>query len=46
MYVREVLGLKRAPEFERWLRSIQITNGRSMLQEPAQWPTLSDWMRA
>ncbi|SAK83825.1 ethanolamine ammonia lyase large subunit [Caballeronia pedi] len=46
LYVREVLGLKRAPEFEAWLRAIQITNGRGMLQERAHWPALTDWMRA
>ncbi|WP_061146080.1 ethanolamine ammonia-lyase subunit EutB [Caballeronia arvi] len=46
LYVREVLGLKRAPEFEAWLRAIQITNARGMLQEQAQWPALIDWMRA
>ncbi|SAL09513.1 ethanolamine ammonia lyase large subunit [Caballeronia peredens] len=46
LYVREVLGLKRAPEFEAWLRAIQITNGRGMLQERAHWPALTDWMKA
>jgi len=46
LYVREVLGLKRAPEFEAWLRAIQITNGRGMLQERTHWPALNDWMRA
>jgi ethanolamine ammonia-lyase large subunit len=46
LYVRDVLGLKRAPEFEAWLRAIQITNARGMLQERAQWPALADWMRA
>ncbi|KXU86862.1 ethanolamine ammonia-lyase [Caballeronia megalochromosomata] len=46
LYVREVLGLKRAPEFEAWLRAIQITNARGMLQERAHWPALTDWMRA
>lgn len=27
LYVREVLGLKRAPEFEDWLRRMEITDG-------------------
>ncbi|SAK65047.1 ethanolamine ammonia lyase large subunit [Caballeronia catudaia] len=45
LYVREVLGLKRAPEFEAWLRAIQITNAQGVLQEQAQWPALIDWMR-
>ncbi len=46
LYVRDVLGLKRAPEFEAWLRAIQITNARGMLQTRAEWPALNDWMRA
>ena len=46
LYVRDVLGLKRAPEFEAWLRAIQITNARGMLQEREEWPALIDWMRA
>ncbi|SAL25112.1 ethanolamine ammonia lyase large subunit [Caballeronia cordobensis] len=46
LYVRDVLGLKRAPEFEAWLRAIQITNAQGMLREQTQWPALIDWMRA
>lgn len=46
LYVRDVLGLKRAPEFEAWLQAIQITNARGMLREQTQWPALIDWMRA
>ncbi|SAK48769.1 ethanolamine ammonia lyase large subunit [Caballeronia temeraria] len=46
LYVRDVLGLKRAPEFEEWLRAIQITNARGMLQTRTEWPALNDWMRA
>jgi ethanolamine ammonia-lyase large subunit len=46
LYVRDVLGLKRAPEFEAWLQAIQITNARGMLREQTQWPALVDWMRA
>ncbi|BAO91622.1 ethanolamine ammonia-lyase subunit EutB [Caballeronia cordobensis] len=46
LYVRDVLGLKRAPEFEAWLRAIQITNAHGMLREQTQWPALIDWMRA
>jgi ethanolamine ammonia-lyase large subunit len=45
LYVRDVLGLKRAPEFEAWLQAIQITNARGMLREQTQWPALIDWMR-
>ncbi|AET93798.1 Ethanolamine ammonia lyase large subunit (plasmid) [Burkholderia sp. YI23] len=46
LYVRDVLGLKRAPEFEAWLHAIQITNAQGMLREQTQWPALIDWMRA
>ncbi|SPB13528.1 ethanolamine ammonia lyase large subunit [Caballeronia novacaledonica] len=46
LFVREVLGLKRAPEFEAWLRAIQITNARGMLREQTSWPALTDWMNA
>ena len=35
LYVREVLGLKRAPEFEAWLQSMRITGGDGRLL-PAQ----------
>ncbi|GEP10499.1 ethanolamine ammonia-lyase subunit EutB [Methylobacterium gnaphalii] len=31
LYVREVLGLKRAPEFEAWLQSIGLTDGQGTL---------------
>ena len=31
LYVRRVLGLKRAPEFEAWLASMQITDGAGQL---------------
>jgi ethanolamine ammonia-lyase large subunit len=46
LYVREVLGLKRAPEFEAWLRAIRITDARGMLQDSAQAPALIEWMGA
>ncbi|SDF37196.1 ethanolamine ammonia-lyase subunit EutB [Terriglobus roseus] len=37
LYVRSVLGLKRAPEFEEWLREMQIVdaNGRFVLSSPS-----------
>jgi ethanolamine ammonia-lyase large subunit len=46
LYVREAFGLKRAPEFEAWLTSMDITNtegrllpanaGHPLLQSAAQ----------
>jgi ethanolamine ammonia-lyase large subunit len=48
LYVREVLGLRRAPEFEEWLESMQITDSRgTLLSASAQQPLLQgarDWM--
>jgi ethanolamine ammonia-lyase large subunit len=48
LYVREVLGLRRAPEFEEWLESMQITDARgALLNAPARQPLLegaSEWM--
>ena len=32
LYVRETLGLKRAPEFEEWLRRIGLTDQRGVLK--------------
>ena len=32
LYVRKLLGLKRAPEFEQWLQSMQITDAQGRLQ--------------
>jgi ethanolamine ammonia-lyase large subunit len=32
LYVRKLLGLKRAPEFEEWLQSMQITDAHGRLQ--------------
>jgi ethanolamine ammonia-lyase large subunit len=38
LYVREVFGLKRAPEFEAWLARMQVTDpaGRLLANPPAQ----------
>ncbi|MBV8261001.1 MAG: ethanolamine ammonia-lyase subunit EutB, partial [Paraburkholderia sp.] len=50
LYVRDVLGLRRAPEFEEWLESMQITDARgALLSASAQQPLLEgarDWMGA
>ena len=35
LYAREVLGLRRAPEFEDWLETMQITDARGMLLNAA-----------
>ncbi len=35
LYVREVLGLKRAPEFEQWLQQMEITDAAGKLR-PSQ----------
>jgi ethanolamine ammonia-lyase large subunit len=48
LYVRDVLGLRRAPEFEAWLESMRITDaqGRLLGHSPTQ-PLLADareWM--
>jgi len=32
LYLRTLLGLKRAPEFERWLQRMNITDGQGRLQ--------------
>lgn len=48
LYVRDVLGLRRAPEFEEWLESMQITDPRgALLNAPTRQPLLegaSEWM--
>jgi ethanolamine ammonia-lyase large subunit len=35
LFLRQTLGLKRAPEFEAWLQRMQITDGTGRLQAPA-----------
>jgi ethanolamine ammonia-lyase large subunit len=48
LYVREVLGLRRAPEFEAWLQSMQIVDARgALLSVSARQPLLEgarEWM--
>jgi ethanolamine ammonia-lyase large subunit len=36
LYVRELLGLKRAPEFEAWLRQVKLTDDAGRLLAPAK----------
>jgi ethanolamine ammonia-lyase large subunit len=45
LYVRQVLGLKRAPEFEEWLEAMRITDMRGALLSQTTQPLL-DWMDA
>jgi ethanolamine ammonia-lyase large subunit len=47
--VRDVLGLRRAPEFEEWLESMQIADARGVLlhASAARQPLLEgarEWM--
>ncbi|KAA0074876.1 ethanolamine ammonia-lyase subunit EutB [Trinickia soli] len=44
LYVRQLLDLKRAPEFEAWLASMRITNPAGRLQESPRHPLLLDWI--
>ncbi|HEY1425580.1 MAG TPA: ethanolamine ammonia-lyase subunit EutB [Caulobacteraceae bacterium] len=36
LYVRELLGLKRAPEFEAWLERMRLTDGAGRLLAPSR----------
>jgi len=41
LYLRKLLGLTAAPEFERWLKSMKIMNGKGQVQAiPATHPAL------
>jgi ethanolamine ammonia-lyase large subunit len=43
LYIRRVLNLKRAPEFEAWLAKMRVTDGHgSLLAAPAQ--PLLEWI--
>ncbi len=42
LYLREVLGLKRAPEFEAWLHAIGLTDGAGTLLTGAENRLLAD----
>jgi len=35
LYVRQLLGLRRAPEFEAWLQRMQLADDRGRLIAPA-----------
>jgi len=40
LYVRHVLGLRPAPEFERWLQQHQIFNDKNQLKQQSDVPAL------
>ena len=40
LFLRETLGLKRAPEFEAWLKRMQITDNTGRLRPPSPNPLL------
>jgi ethanolamine ammonia-lyase large subunit len=42
LFLRETMGLKRAPEFEAWLARMQITDGAGRLQPPSSNRLLAD----
>ncbi len=44
LFVRRLLGLKRAPEFEAWLQRVGITDGRGEVLPPPARPALADAM--
>lgn len=46
LYVRNVLGLKRAPEFETWLESMHIADKNGRLISHAAAPPLLEWISA
>ncbi|NRO99290.1 ethanolamine ammonia-lyase subunit EutB [Paraburkholderia sp. NMBU_R16] len=44
LYVRRLLDLRRAPEFEAWLESIRITDAAGQIQHQSSKPLLLDWI--
>jgi ethanolamine ammonia-lyase large subunit len=44
LYVRNVLGLRRAPEFEAWLESMRIVDARGLLLNQSAPQPLLEWM--
>lgn len=46
LYVRRLLNLRRAPEFETWLESMRITDASGQIQQHASKPLLLDWIES
>jgi ethanolamine ammonia-lyase large subunit len=46
LYIRNVLGLRRAPEFEAWLESMRIADRRGILLNHSAPQPLLEWMSA
>jgi ethanolamine ammonia-lyase large subunit len=44
LYIRRLLDLKRAPEFEAWLSAMHITDNRGQIQVQSRNPLLLDWI--
>ncbi len=44
LYIRRLLDLKRAPEFEAWLSAMQIADKRGQIQGHSRNPLLLDWI--
>ena len=36
LYVRELFGLKRAPEFEAWMQRMRLSDGKGRLAPPSR----------
>ncbi len=46
LYLRSVLNLRRAPEFEQWLAAMRITDSRgALLNQPTGQALLEDWLQ-
>ncbi|WP_277184481.1 ethanolamine ammonia-lyase subunit EutB [Caballeronia sp. BR00000012568055] len=45
LYIRRVLNLKRAPEFEAWLQKMRVTNDQGALLSASRQPLL-EWIEA
>jgi ethanolamine ammonia-lyase large subunit len=45
LYVRRLLRLKRAPEFDTWLESLRITNTYGQIQDQLRTPLQLDWIQ-